>query len=232
MNTSMEEPTRTNSDGTVPLPQKDEKYYFTPIVFQVDDCLFKVPKFAFCESSTVFSDMLAVPQPSEGGQEGSSAKNPVKLHGVSKDDFRRLLEVMYPLDIPPSPSMSQDGWIAVLSLSQMWEMYKIRSLAIDKLTAMPVDSIRKIKLAKQFHVPQWLRTGYLELVNRNEMLSMEEAEQIDYVSAIRVFQVREEVRPRNGYYSTSSTNTVIERVFKEELEVAQDIHHTYSPGLS
>lgn len=63
---------------------------------QVDDVLFKVPRRPFEHESEVFSAMFELP-PVNGsyGAEGSSDDNPIKLEGVSEDEFRPLLWVMF-----------------------------------------------------------------------------------------------------------------------------------------
>ncbi|KAG5641738.1 hypothetical protein DXG03_004310 [Asterophora parasitica] len=112
-----------------------------------------------------------------------------------------------------------DGWISVLKLSNMWEMEKIRELAIDKLTSIRMIPVEKIVLAKEYHVPQWLRSGYQELVDRGEMPTTEEARKISFESATGIFQIREStMRGRN--YGNGSTFTV-EGVFEAELVVEE-----------
>ncbi|GLB42213.1 hypothetical protein LshimejAT787_1102280 [Lyophyllum shimeji] len=190
----MAEPTSPiNGMRSSAAAETDALYYLTPITIQVEDTLFKVPRVGFIQNSPVFRDMFSIPQPTEGSTstaEGLSDTNPVKLP-VNKGDFRRLLEVIYPLNIPPDPSMPKEGWIAVLRLAKMWEMSKIRALAIARLSAIGMGSVEKIVLAKEFHVPQWLRSGYQELVDQTEMLSLEDCDKIDYPSAIRIFRMRE-----------------------------------------
>ncbi|KAF5379189.1 hypothetical protein D9615_006037 [Tricholomella constricta] len=224
--------TTGNSSMDTASPERDALYYLMPITIQVEDCLFKVPRNSFMQNSPIFRDMVSIPQGSISYVEGSSDSHPLKLD-VNKEDFRQLLKVLFPLDIPPGKTMSKDGWIAVLRLSSMWEMDKVRELAITNLTSSGMGSVEKIVLAKEFHVPQWLRSGYQELVNRQEMLSMEESERISYKSATGVFQVRESTRNRNqGYYGGMAKVLTIEGVFEVELAMEKAYYETYATGSS
>ncbi|KDQ51214.1 hypothetical protein JAAARDRAFT_140653, partial [Jaapia argillacea MUCL 33604] len=61
---------------------------------QVEDQLFKVPRLYFEKYSAVFRDMFQLPN--QGANvEGSSNGNPLRLGGIEKKDFLRLLRVMY-----------------------------------------------------------------------------------------------------------------------------------------
>ncbi|KAF8069058.1 hypothetical protein FPV67DRAFT_1780435 [Lyophyllum atratum] len=210
------------------LPEKHALYYLMPITIQVDDHLFKVPRHGFMQYSPIFRDTFSIPQSSTCQLDGSSDKNPMNLP-VSISDFRYLLEVIYPLETPPSPTLSKDGWTAVLKLAILWEMDKLRELAITKLTAA-TTAIEKIVLAKEYYVPQWLRSGYQELVDREEMLSIEDSDKIGYISALRVFQVREDKlrRTYRGYGFGSADALTVEKVFEVELADADAHYKTYA----
>ncbi|KAG6901623.1 hypothetical protein C0995_009896 [Termitomyces sp. Mi166 len=190
-------------------------------------------------NSPIFRDMFAIPQ-GEGGTtqiEGSCDSNPISLDHVKKDDFRHLLDVILPLhrNIPPTePVLSKEAWIAVLGLADMWEMHKIRLHCIDKLTNMSMTSVERVILAKKFHVPRWLRTGYKELVtSENQTLSMSASERIGYRSAIGVFQLRERFKReassyRYGSNTAEDLNVALENVFKDELAEEEAIFQTYA----
>jgi len=65
---------------------------------QVEDTLFRVSRQYFVEKSPIFRDMFSIPQIQIEGSspEGSSDEKPLRLEGISKVDFERLLKVMYP----------------------------------------------------------------------------------------------------------------------------------------
>ena len=132
--------------------------------------------------------------------------------------------------------MTKSQWKSVLKLATMWTFKEIRSLAIQNLTKETMGAIELVLLAKQFNVPQWLRSGYQTLAARSEMLSIKEAEQLSYLTAILLFQVREQVREdanwvgaRRRYpeISIAETSAVIERVFERELRQMEREYNRY-----
>ncbi|PIL33340.1 hypothetical protein GSI_04791 [Ganoderma sinense ZZ0214-1] len=77
-------------------PRRDDEFYCQDIVFLVEDVLFKVPRRPFEHESEVFSGMFALPPVnSPYGVEGSSDDNPIQLEGVTEDEFKALLWVMF-----------------------------------------------------------------------------------------------------------------------------------------
>ncbi|KAG6897009.1 hypothetical protein C0992_004720 [Termitomyces sp. T32_za158] len=175
--------------------------------------------------------MFAVPQGEDETTqvEGLHDTNPITLDNVTKDDFRYLMDLIMPLDIPPTePELSKEPWVAILGLATMWEMCKIRSHCIDKLTNMAMSAVERAVLAKKFHVPQWLRTAYTELVDQGQTLSISDSSSIGYRSAVGVFQLREQRHRRSyGYYHYPEQNVTLESVFEEELAEEEAIFQTY-----
>jgi hypothetical protein len=63
---------------------------------QVENTIFRVPRFQFERHSGVFATTFSLPQPAEGA-EGSDDKNPITLDGIKSLDFQTLLKILYPL---------------------------------------------------------------------------------------------------------------------------------------
>lgn len=233
---------KASSGGSIVL-ERDNVYYLEPVIFQVEDRLFKVPRYNFERKSDIFEAMFSLPQIVGRDPEGSNESAPVKLEGVSKLDFQKLLEVMYPLELTATPwlTMSKEEWISVLKLATMWNFKEIRALAISNLSKQTIDPIEQILLAKSYNVPQWLHSGYDAIAQRSRMLSLDEAEQLGYPTAIRVFQVREQARVdgwvntydhrygHDGVPPVGETSRIIENVFENELRVAKAVYDTYLP---
>jgi BTB/POZ domain len=64
---------------------------------QVEDQLFKVPRYHFARHSEIFEATFSLPQSAGSDPEGSTDSAPIRLEAVDKGDFQTLLEVMYPL---------------------------------------------------------------------------------------------------------------------------------------
>ncbi|KAG6819859.1 hypothetical protein H0H93_007945 [Arthromyces matolae] len=203
---------------------------------QIEDTLFKVPRFVLTSNSLVFADMFMIPQGTAADVEGSSDNNPITLDQVKKDDFRNLMKVILPLDVPPSqPTLSKDEWIAVLGLADLWQMHKIRLHCIKMLTPIGMPGVELVVLAKKYHVPQWLRSGYHDLVNQHKTPSLADAKRLGWPSAIKVFQVRE--NSRNSYHNryptptpttTTTNNFSFEAVFGDEFAEEEAEYERYT----
>ncbi|RDB27006.1 hypothetical protein Hypma_004969 [Hypsizygus marmoreus] len=220
-------------------PQRSETYYLETVTFQVEDTLFKVPKVQFMRGSSIFRAMFSLPQSEngEGYAEGSSDLNPLKLEGVEKVDFERLLKVMYPHDVRAEWShQPNDTWVSVLKLSKMWNFYELHSMAVETLTTATMDPLDRIIVAKTYKIPQWLRTGYNQLITRENPLTPEEGAKVEMTTAMTIAQAREDfLRHQTGRYSTSFDTTYpdgytvpisLEKLFGQELTVA-DLEHSY-----
>jgi hypothetical protein len=87
--------------------------------------------------------------------------------------------------------VSEEEWISILKLSTMWEFSYARDLAIKELSGRAMDPITKVLLARQYSIPKWLLAAYHELVNRKELVSCDEAQQLGLNVAIQIFHIRE-----------------------------------------
>jgi hypothetical protein len=87
--------------------------------------------------------------------------------------------------------VSEEEWISILKLSTMWEFSYARDLAIKELSGRAMDPITKVLLARQYGIPKWLLAAYHELVNRKELVSCDEAQQLGLNVAIQIFHIRE-----------------------------------------
>ena len=97
-----------------PKPVRDKEFYLENIIFlvrphdlpiwfllkplacvQVEDTLFKVPRYGF-EPSGIFAAIFTLPSGDNKIAEGHSDENPFKLEGITKLDFTRFLRCLYP----------------------------------------------------------------------------------------------------------------------------------------
>ncbi|KAF7356248.1 hypothetical protein MVEN_00956300 [Mycena venus] len=155
----------------VPASQRDDNYYLETITFQVQNRLFKVPRYHFEHCSEIFATTFTLPSG--------------EVHAEVCVDFQALLKVLYPLGMPQIVStpkdklLTKDEWVSVLKLSTLWYFIDARDLAIQQLNTHTVmGSAERIHLARQYDVPGWLRMGYTDLARRTEDISEEEAEKI------------------------------------------------------
>jgi len=63
---------------------------------QVEDCLFRVPRHTLEAQSTFFRDKFLSPPPLDAEVEGWNDEHPIRLDGATAQEFRWVLEVLFP----------------------------------------------------------------------------------------------------------------------------------------
>lgn len=89
-------------------------------------------------------------------------------------------------------NVTSERWLSVLKLSSMWDFPELRKMAVDELSKIPMNSLPKIMLARKYSISNWLLTGYQDLVKRSAAVTLKEAKELGWETAILIFQIREE----------------------------------------
>jgi len=109
---------------------------------------------------------------------------------VSVAGFRVLLKFLFEDSLQSCPSTD---WTQLLSIANAlgFEEQKKRAIAeIDKADS-PLRPVERVQLAKQFDVEDWLKRAYVELVERANALTVEEAEDLGIETVTKLCQARE-----------------------------------------
>ena len=85
-----------------------------------------------------------------------------------------------------------EEWSAILDLSTRWGFTSIRDLAIRCMK--PHDPFKKLLLARKNNIDKWIQPALLELCQRPQPLSLEEARLMDFEDVILVGSVRQTAR--------------------------------------
>lgn len=208
---------------------------------QVENALFKVPRFQFERHSKIFATPFSLPQPAAGTDD----KNPFKLCGIKKEDFQALLKVLYPMyatehaysplvklinirhrtAIPQLPELKHEEWISVLHLASRWDFIEVRNLAIQKLElyAEMLGAAERILLARKYDVASWLRSGYTQLLRRKIPISSEEAGKIGWEVALQICQLREAAVAPDGF-SNPYDKALLGFAFQAEFKRVEGAH--------
>ncbi|KAF5352070.1 hypothetical protein D9758_009440 [Tetrapyrgos nigripes] len=210
-------------------PVKHEQYFWDTVTFQVEQVLFKIPRYQLETSSeyfrSMFSGLSAV-------QLANIDRNPVKLEGITVVEFEPFLEVICPISPWEERTKSTEEWISILKLSTMWRFVHVRRLAIDILVGYHhIDACLKVSLGWEYSVPRWLRMGVYELAFREKTLSQRESQIIGYPLALHVSRVREQAEKNNGVLefcsSTPAAQAEVETEFKSEFLQAEQNSATF-----
>ncbi|KAF4620939.1 hypothetical protein D9613_001092 [Agrocybe pediades] len=188
-----------------PVVRLDDVFNFQVVVFQVEDVIFEVLKSGFNVPGTIFEEMFALPQPTPAGGdassvEGNSRDNPIVLPGVSENDFRIFLRVLYPF-MSRSEVTGYEEWIPVLRLATMWGFQTIRTTAIGHLSGFfsTKSAAEKLSIGREYKVADWVKDGYKALCQEppetlEEMKRPNEPFGLDWETIARILFIREKMR--------------------------------------
>ncbi|KAF6761040.1 hypothetical protein DFP72DRAFT_804333 [Ephemerocybe angulata] len=208
----------------------DEEYYWDLIKFLVGDHVFRVPKHRFLTGSEVFATTYGLDRAQ--GSEREDELNAVSLD-VEPHEFRIFLGALYPKQLQGELTLTPDEWLAVLKLSTKWLFNDFRKMAIEKLSPLTgMDPIEKVRIGKEFCVEAWLLSGYRELVNRDESITVGDAGKLGWQSAIRLCGLREDWkipgrRNPSAMAVPANLDSEIEIAFRDKFEAIREAQSLY-----
>ena len=74
----------------------------------------------------------------------------------------------------------------------MWYFRDIFAFAVSKLTDMAINPARKVSLAREFNISNWLESALTDLALRDAPPSLQESQHIGLETAVAIFHLREE----------------------------------------
>ncbi|KDR75516.1 hypothetical protein GALMADRAFT_68522 [Galerina marginata CBS 339.88] len=120
-----------------------------------------------------------------------SPTNHIFLPNVKKVEFERLLSIFYPSDLTKPDITTVTGWTSILELGNKWDMTQVKALAIQKLGPI-TTAVEKIAIARKHAIldHDWLIPAYTELCARRAPLALDEAEDLDLATVIKIWEVQ------------------------------------------
>jgi len=92
---------------------------------------------------------------------------------------------------------SLDEWISILKLATLWDMPRIRERAIRHMVPIMTDPVRKIEIAREYDIDDWMLPALNQLVQRDQALTMEEGERLGMEYTLKLASIRECCRFNN-----------------------------------
>ncbi|KZT08991.1 uncharacterized protein LAESUDRAFT_638393, partial [Laetiporus sulphureus 93-53] len=137
----------------------------------VEDTIFKLHAAVLKSASTVFSDMFALPASVENMEcsvDGLNEDKPIILCQVAAQDFSYLCDFLYLHKTWISPPYDVRFLIAVLELSQKWEITSGEQWATHfiKTIADTIKPALRLRLACVYNFPEWVRPAFMLLMFR------------------------------------------------------------------
>ncbi|KAG9005578.1 hypothetical protein FRB94_001437 [Tulasnella sp. JGI-2019a] len=92
-------------------------------------------------------------------------------------------------------SLAYDHWAAILRLASLWHFSVVRSLAMEKFNThfLDRDPLERLELALRCQVKQWIHPIYVQLCERTESISADEAERLGVARFAAIIGIREKV---------------------------------------
>ncbi|TFK74680.1 hypothetical protein BDN72DRAFT_833209 [Pluteus cervinus] len=199
-----------SNDETPNEVRHDDIYYFENVIFQVENCLFKLPRHEFVSNSEFFRGLFSVPIPEAKQPDGQSDEQPLRLDGILEADFRVLVKLLYPMKgyKGVSISLETDEWKSILKLATLWEFTELRESAIDSLASIITDPVDKVVMSKEYQIDGWLLPALNALAQREKAISFEEAGKIGYETAFKLTALREIPQSKSPAYAQSSPHMI------------------------
>ncbi|KJA28688.1 hypothetical protein HYPSUDRAFT_33024 [Hypholoma sublateritium FD-334 SS-4] len=181
-------------------PRRVPAFYMEPVVFQVENRLFKVPKNGFQVPGTIFEAMFALPSnETDDSIEGSSDENPIHLHGIEEKKFKAFLTVLYPSKALIDDENRYFILLGALDLATFWEFTQLRKDIISDLSPMieKRSDLEVMYLGKKYRVASWLRMAYTKLVQICAKLPIETLISsqfpLDWETIAKLYQIRDTI---------------------------------------
>ena len=93
-------------------------------------------------------------------------------------------------------AISKDEWLLVLELSDMWNMSRVRKIAINYLVPyLKDDPAHKWSLAKLYEIQDWIQPALECLVRRDAPLGRREYQLLDQKMVLEIGALRESCCP-------------------------------------
>ncbi|KAF9053517.1 hypothetical protein BDP27DRAFT_650524 [Rhodocollybia butyracea] len=192
-------------------------------VFLVDGMLYRIPLDILAAECDIFQAMMELPQPSsdDDSEEGLSDQNPIRLDGVSRNEFEQLLRILCPpqsyRESPPQLSFLQ--LVSVLKLADQWCMDAVKEHVVLNIDQFDVDPVDKIVLARKFNVRSWLTPSFNRIVQRSTPLTKYDLDKLGAETLLKLVEFRDRLRcDRRGTWTIGTKREYMPIDFAEVIE--------------
>ncbi|KAJ1311822.1 hypothetical protein OPQ81_010283 [Rhizoctonia solani] len=122
----------------------------------------------------------------------------IKRNDVSADDFCEMFKVLYASVVMGPFIFDCNTLISTLRVATTYEYHSLRDFCIQYLETLELDAVKRIDIARKFHLPSWEGPAYHELAMRDEPITREEANIIGLDAFVNIAEMREKEQRRRG----------------------------------
>ncbi|CUA77420.1 hypothetical protein RSOLAG22IIIB_02433 [Rhizoctonia solani] len=117
---------------------------------------------------------------------------------ASSEDFGRMLKVLYSTTLEGPFEFDTQTLVSALHIATDYGYPTLRDYTIRQLERTQLTAIKRIEIARKFGLPSWEEPAYLDLCNRDEPITEEEASVLGLAAFVRVAKIREKEQRRRG----------------------------------
>ncbi|CAE6416249.1 unnamed protein product [Rhizoctonia solani] len=117
---------------------------------------------------------------------------------ASPSDFSRMFKVLYSTTLQGPSEFDTLTLVSTLHIATEHEYPVLRDYAIRHLERAELSAIKRVEIARKFNIPTWIEPAYVELCDRNEAITEEEANTLGMTALVRIANIREKEQRRRG----------------------------------
>ncbi|KAG8763503.1 hypothetical protein FRC11_002343 [Ceratobasidium sp. 423] len=129
-------------------------------------------------------------------------RNPLEISiqrdDISARDFCETFKVLYTSAIAAPFVFSSRTLVSALRVATAYEYYALREYCIQYLETLELSAVKRIEVAREFHLPAWEELAYRELEMRDEPITNGEAKIIGLDAFVSIAGMREKEQRRRG----------------------------------
>ncbi|KAG9099483.1 hypothetical protein FS749_001164 [Ceratobasidium sp. UAMH 11750] len=119
-----------------------------------------------------------------------------RAHGV--EDFRNTLKVLYASPIEGPLEFDTVTLVSALRIATAYDYPALQKFAVNNLEKAHLSAIDRIRIAREFGLTSWETPAYVELCEREESITEEEANVLGISAFVRVARIREKEQRKKG----------------------------------
>ncbi|KAG9103710.1 hypothetical protein FRC06_008704 [Ceratobasidium sp. 370] len=117
-------------------------------------------------------------------------------HGL--EDFRNTLKVLYASPIEGPMEFDAGTLVSALRIATAYDYPALRAFAVNNLEKAHLSAIDRIRIAREFSFASWEAPAYVELCEREEPITEQEANALGMSAFVQVSRIREKEQRRRG----------------------------------
>ncbi|KAF8604152.1 hypothetical protein BDV93DRAFT_606182 [Ceratobasidium sp. AG-I] len=145
-----------------------------------------------------FKNLVKSALQSQGTASKSSRRICVQRDNKGIEDFHNTFKILYASVVDGPFEFDTPTLISALRIATAYDHPSLRAFATKHLESVSLTAIERIGLSREFGFSSWEGPAYVELCERDEAITKEEAGIMGIDAFVRVAKIREEEQRRRG----------------------------------